>query len=41
MESPRFKLKGSFKGDIGPYKGYIKLYYIGEFRASGVPMGPQ
>ena len=22
--SPRFPLKGSFKGDVGPYKGYIR-----------------
>ena len=24
--TPRFPLKGSFKGDIGPYQGYIGFF---------------
>ena len=24
-EPPKFPLKGSFKGDVEPYKGYMKL----------------
>ena len=26
LESPRFRSKGSLKGDIGPSKGHIKLF---------------
>ena len=39
-ESPRFPLKGSFKGDIGPYKGYIGVYCIDRFLALGFSYGP-
>ena len=28
LGSPRFPLKGSFKGDIGPYKGYVLGYMM-------------
>ena len=40
-ESPGFPLKGSFKGDtdIGPYEGYIRLYW-GYFGFWGFPLGP-
>ena len=32
-ESSRFLLKGSFKGDIGPHKGCMRI-----FRALGFPI---
>ena len=40
LEIPRFPLKSFFKGDIGPCKGLVELYYIGSILGCGISYGP-